>query len=380
MKNKFTAILIIGLLANACTQKGNGPLEPNAKEIVISGKIENAPAEGLVVLEEISNENKSPYTPLDTFAIADDHTFSEEIVIPEPGYYRLNLYNRQFVNLILSDDNVLINADITKGPGTATIKGSDDTDLLMSINEIAKDFQLKMNELQQKFQIAQREDNLVQMEELRKQAERADEFKRRNVKDLLRKSPASIAAVYGVNYLNKEDDFPFLDSLATNLQQELPESKYIKDFVQGVEKLRATMVGQVAPEIALPNPEGETKRLSDLRGKIVLVDFWAAWCGPCRRENPNVVKMYNKYNGKGFEVFGVSLDRKKEDWVKAIAQDNLNWTQVSDLNYFDSEAAQTYGITAIPATVLLDKEGKIIARNLRGEELENKLEEIFNAN
>ncbi|MBW3545870.1 MAG: TlpA family protein disulfide reductase, partial [Bacteroidetes bacterium] len=161
------------------------------------------------------------------------------------------------------------------------------------------------------------------------------------------------------------------------LKQDLPNSSYVADFAKGVDQMRGTTIGQLAPDIVLPNPQGETKKLSELRGNIVMIDFWAAWCGPCRRENPNVVRLYNKYHDKGFEIYGVSLDRSKDDWIKAIEKDGLTWTQVSDLSYFNSEAAQTYGITSIPATVLLDKEGKIIARNLRGQALEDKLEEIF---
>ncbi len=108
-----------------------------------------------------------------------------------------------------------------------------------------------------------------------------------------------------------------------------------------------------------------------------MIDFWAAWCKPCRVENPNVVKLYDKYHDQGFEIYGVSLDRTKKAWLDAIQEDNLEWIQVSDLKYFDSEAAALYNINAIPATVLLDKEGKIIAKNLRGEALEAKLAEIF---
>ena len=109
----------------------------------------------------------------------------------------------------------------------------------------------------------------------------------------------------------------------------------------------------------------------------MLIDFWAAWCKPCRQENPNVVRLYNQYNSKGFEVFGVSLDRSREDWVKAIADDRLTWTQVSDLQYFNSAAATLYQIQAIPATYLVDPDGKIIAKDLRGPSLEAKLAELF---
>ncbi|WP_409286226.1 redoxin domain-containing protein [Pontibacter sp. G13] len=135
--------------------------------------------------------------------------------------------------------------------------------------------------------------------------------------------------------------------------------------------------GQPAPDINLPTPDGANLSLSSLKGKVVLVDFWAAWCKPCRRENPNVVRIYNKYKDKGFEILGVSLDRTKDAWLKAIADDGLTWPQVSDLKFWQSEAAQTYGVSSIPYTVLVDRDGTIIAERLRGPSLEAKLAEIF---
>ena len=137
-------------------------------------------------------------------------------------------------------------------------------------------------------------------------------------------------------------------------------------------------IGDQAIEINLPNPNGEYVKLSSFRGKYVLVDFWASWCGPCRMENPNVVNLYKKYKDKGFEIYGVSLDMDKKSWLEAIQKDNLTWTQVSDLAYWNSIVVANYRISGIPATVLLDKEGKIIAKDLRGPELEAKLKEELN--
>lgn len=142
-----------------------------------------------------------------------------------------------------------------------------------------------------------------------------------------------------------------------------------------------TNIGNKAPELKYKNPEGKEIALSDLKGKLVLIDFWASWCGPCRRENPVVVNAYNKYknekfvNGKGFEIYSVSLDQNKDAWIKAIKADNLVWTShVSDLKYWASDGAQKYGVNSIPANWLIDKDGIIIARNLRGEALEKELE------
>ncbi|MEM9884736.1 MAG: TlpA family protein disulfide reductase [Bacteroidota bacterium] len=140
---------------------------------------------------------------------------------------------------------------------------------------------------------------------------------------------------------------------------------------------KAFMVGAEAPDFTQKTPEGVDLSLSDLKGKVVLVDFWASWCGPCRKENPNVVRVYEKYKDKGFEILGVSLDRQKTRWLQAIEADGLTWAQISDLKGWQNEVAQIYGVRSIPSTVLVDEEGKILARNLRGPALERKLAEVF---
>ncbi len=156
--------------------------------------------------------------------------------------------------------------------------------------------------------------------------------------------------------------------------------KYPKQVAK-VEAQAATMrtyiTGAEAPLFTGPTPEGGTVSLESLRGKVVLIDFWASWCGPCRRENPNVVKVYDKYKDKGFEILGVSLDKTKDRWIKAIADDQLSWLHISDLKGWQSQYGRLYGVSSIPQTVLVDREGKILARNLRGAALEQKLAEIF---
>jgi peroxiredoxin len=136
-------------------------------------------------------------------------------------------------------------------------------------------------------------------------------------------------------------------------------------------------VGKPAPEISLPDTEGNIIKLSSFRGKYILVDFWASWCGPCRRENPNLVEAYNKFKNKNFTILGVSLDSKKEAWLKAIVDDNLNWAHVSDLKQWNSAVVPLYGIEGIPFNVLVGPDGKIIAENLRGRELHQKLQEVL---
>jgi peroxiredoxin len=157
-------------------------------------------------------------------------------------------------------------------------------------------------------------------------------------------------------------DVPGIDNLQTNLT-----------------RMKSRMVGGEAPDFTQNDPDGNPIQLSDLRGKVVLLDFWASWCGPCRRENPNVVKLYEAYKDKGFEILGISLDKDKGRWLQAIEKDGLKWLHVSDLKGWKNEVGQLYGVSSIPHTVLLDAEGRIISQKLRGPALEQKVAEILGA-
>ncbi|MCC9138114.1 redoxin domain-containing protein [Pontibacter silvestris] len=167
--------------------------------------------------------------------------------------------------------------------------------------------------------------------------------------------------------------------LFNSLSAEVKNSEVGKQYGQALDKLKVTALGATAPDFTQNTPEGKPVKLSDFKGKYVLIDFWASWCGPCRQENPNVVKVYNQYKDKNFTILGVSLDNEKgrEAWLKAINDDQLTWTQVSDLQYWRNEVALQYGVQSIPQNFLIDPNGKIIAKNLRGEALGDKLAELI---
>lgn len=199
------------------------------------------------------------------------------------------------------------------------------------------------------------------------------------MKEILSNNTNELVALLFMDRFPREKNAQLHKEIAENLHAKYPKEKLATERYN-LEHSPAgrVVIGAEAPDMEFANPDGVMKKLSDLRGNIVLIDFWASWCRPCRMENPNVVRLYNKYHKKGFEVYSVSLDRDRNSWKRAIADDHLVWdNHVSDLGYWQSAGAKLYGVSSIPCTFLLDREGRIIAKNLRGEELHEALKKIF---
>lgn len=198
------------------------------------------------------------------------------------------------------------------------------------------------------------------------------------ISKMLEENKNTLMSAFLVTYFDNDIETYF--ELFKTVDHALIDKYSDNQFVKYIDSKVKSHIGPgiMAPEIAMKDPDGVERKLSDLRGKVVMIDFWASWCRPCRMENPNVVKLYKRYHDKGFEIYSVSLDKDRRQWLLAIEQDGLEWpNHVSDLKGWTSSGGATYGIMSVPSTVLVDREGRIIARNLRGAELANKLKEIF---
>jgi peroxiredoxin len=368
VKNFLLLIVLASFFS--CGQGGKREFDGKVK---ISGKLTNAP-EGKIVVSSIEDEQAKAIVELD---LGSGGKFDYTLTLEGPGFYMLNLMDRKEVRLALYDQDVEVNYDFSNEE-SLEVKGSTDSEYMQQIDALMVQYQEQINALNSSYFEAMSSRNTEEIKNIQMQAMNLESEHAEKVKTLLGSMDGSFAALAGLPMINPKKDFQFLDGLITKMNEKYPGFKTVQNLMAQLDDMRALSVGQLAPEITLPDPDGQLVSLSGLRGKYVLIDFWAAWCRPCREENPNVVRLYNQYKDQGFEVFGVSLDRTKDAWVKAIEDDNLTWTHVSDLQYFNSAAAALYQINAIPATYMIDPDGKIIAKDLRGTSLENKLKEIFN--
>ncbi|TLX75296.1 AhpC/TSA family protein [Labilibacter sediminis] len=365
MKNLFlVAVLAIALFS--CQQK-------NFK---ISGTVENL-TEGEVILKKIVAN--APVS-LDTAQIVEGKftfTGSED----EAQLYLIFIDdNRMPVVFFGENKNIDITVN-TENMGDAVISGSPVTDIYTAfVKEVpGKD---KMESIQAEYQQAMSAGDQDKMTAIREEVSELMEEQKAYFIQFVKDNTTNVVGANMAMQAANEFEFEEFKALVGKFEASLGEHMYVKELKKVLEPLekaaaaeKATEIGQVAPDFTLESVSGESLALSSLKGKYVLVDFWASWCKPCREENPNVVKAYNDFSAKGFDVLGVSLDRDSAAWKQAIKDDGLVWNQVIDGN---GDIASTYGVSGIPFTLLLDKEGKIVAKNLRGEALTNKLAELLN--
>ena len=260
----------------------------------------------------------------------------------------------------------------------ARITGSKTQDEYNAFLESNKSLSEKYSMTYQEYQVARNANNTVRLAQIEREADSLQNEMMKLQKIFVKDNPASYVTPSILASMSYEMEPEELESMINGLDTAIAALPQIKSMKERLVAMKVVSVGQKAPDFTMNDTSGTPVSLSSKLGpKLLLIDFWAAWCNPCRQENPNVVKVFNEFHKKGFDVLGISLDQKKEDWLKAISDDKLAWTHLSDLKYWENSAARLYAVNSIPSNFLVDETGTIIGRNLRGDDLYKKVKEIL---
>ncbi len=311
---------------------------------------------------------------IDSVMSEKDGTFEMKNPATEPEFYILRANATNVVFLFLKpNDNVEITGDAKNLEMTYKVRGSKDSELIQQLRSRDR---IMSDSLGRKYEEL-RAENPEMKDSIGLAFQKLYSVEMENyAKEFIRKNINSIVSLSATKFLNQQAELALMNELKDSLLKTYSaENRYVKDYETLINELNLLPPGSMSPDINLQTPEGKTMALSSLRGKIVLIDFWASWCVPCRRQNPHLVELYEKYKGTDFEIFGVSLDENVSAWKNAIQKDGLTWPQVSDLMKWESSVVKEFHIEAIPYGVLIDRDGKIIAKGIRTEELEMKIVE-----
>ena len=386
----FVPILFLAFLI-ACNSK---PKTASDNNFVVNGKLSNTKKDS-VYLAELTTE---AIVNIDSCITDENGEFYFNIKPKETGFYVIKLKQDNFVTLLCEKgETIEFTGDARELTNSYNVKGSIGSELIAQINEKTRKSYSRVDSLRDVLQKSQTSPKFLKIKaDLDSVFEVIFADQQKYVMNFIDKNSNSLASIIALYQLfgnqqlispNKENEFTYWVKLDNGLMSKYPNSPHTLDLHKKVSEFKTTMarikagaegleIGAKAPDIELPTPDGKPIKLSSLKGKVVLLDFWASWCAPCRKESPNLVSLYKKYKDKGFEIYSVSLDKTKEDWVKAIKQDKITWIQVSDLKYWDCVASKLYQVESIPHFVLIDKQGKIVERGLSYERLATLVEKM----
>ncbi len=387
MKKIFLFSLpLLALLQQSCkdTTVNSEPVPEGLKSFVLKGELKNF--KGTYVRLSGLNLEEQRWMAIDSVKPTEDGKYELKVTNAIPDFYVLRINDSTSQSVIVDNAEIELSADVNDFEKTKEFKYTKANTALEAFSKRIAGSTKAMKKISTDVNKLMQQGKFDSINAFQKTFE-AEKLKVKNeAKVFINEQMPSIAVFALIDQFSFDVDFNFLDSLSMRMKKEMPASKYTKMLSSQFDKAKAMKekaaggplaVGSVAPDFELPTPDGKNIKLSSFKGKMLLLDFWASWCKPCRAENPNVVKMYEKFKSKNFTILSVSLDQDKTAWTNAISSDGLTWTQVSDVAGWDSKVVSPYGLQAIPATYLLDAEGKILAVNLRGQELEDKLREIL---
>lgn len=366
MRNTLFAFIVL-LVLSACNN------ETKRSGFVVRGTLKNA-SDVTLTLNELTPKG---LILLDTAKVEADGSFELSGNVTEKTFCVINMPSGSVVLVLDTASEIAVSLD-AKTPDVYGIKGSPESEELRQLLQINSGYIRRVKQIEDRYAAYGNDVPPPSVQEqIRSEYDSLMLARKAELEQYVLHHAQSIVAYFATNFLMPESDFGFLETVDKNLYQRFANSRYAREHHARVEKLRHTAEGQAAPDIVLPDPFGKTIALSALRGKYILVDFWASWCRPCREESPNLVKLYNRYKTYGFDILSVSLDDNREAWTKAINDDGLLWNHVSDLKKWNSSVVEQYSIEGIPFTLLLNKDGMIIGKNLRGEALSKRVEEAI---
>lgn len=372
MRLSLLFVTISTLVITSCSQ--------SKKQYILEGEVVGYEDGTNVLVQTFSFKNNFPITE-DTLVVTNGRV-SQTYAVPEKAEMRLLRVENEKLSVIYFPEDVDLTVYIDKdSPQTSRVEGGKQNKRYNDYVAKNNEFLEKRQSLIARYQQAQSEGDteilaLLQSEQLNNMASETD-YRR----EFMKSDSGSIFGVMVLSGMVKAKEIPSKDALKylDNLDSHLSQLPNVPELRQELETLKKTDIGAKAPEFSGPTPDGDVLALSDALGKYTIIDFWASWCKPCRDENPNVVKAYKKYHDKGLNIISVSLDKEgeKDKWIKAIENDEMDWYHVSNLKFWQEPMIKDYNIQAIPATFLLDENGVIIDKNLRGEALQVKLATLF---
>lgn len=370
---KIIVFLAVALALVSCSNVGKD-------EFVLNGTIKGIPDGKVVVLERFDDSLGA--IPVDTAKVKDGKfTFKGKTLEPELRSIRVETVQNSSYIII---ENGEIDLEIVKDSTFQNkISGTYNNDQLYDFNKKGIESDKKKKEFGKKFQakflVAQNEKDTATMKKIQTDYEALEKSMKAETEEYVKSHPKAIIAALLIKSLfgEFEPNITKIQTLYDGLDKSIQDTKVGKSIVKNLKEFKTVKPGRRAPEFSAPNVDGKSVSLKESLGKITIIDFWASWCEPCRKENPNMVKLYAEFHDKGLNIIGVSLDDDATKWKAAIASDNLTWTQVSNLKKWKDPIAASYNVEAIPSTFVLNQFGVVVAKNISGEALKAKIAELL---